>query len=306
MLDRRLEYVVATARAGSFTVAANQVGVTQSAITKSVADLERELGYLIFLRTPRGVQITEEGRQFVDRAAQLLDDARNLLRGELLGITPFADTLRIVICPASLEQQLVKPLALLLKEHPEIRLELMGAKFDRAIEQLHNGGADVAVGFSAAFRDQSELELSNFDAAPTTMFVCRNHPLASLTDLTLADYARFPLVMPSDSRPYGADFRYIYESQGILAGRMIHIVDHFPIARMIVLNSTAIGVVSINYASSSHFKQSFVTIPFPTRRPNPQLCCATRARSRVKRVVEAFIACCVSARCDEGQLLRVR
>ncbi len=44
MLDRRLQYVVSTARYGSFTAAAERIGVTQSAITKSVADLERQLG----------------------------------------------------------------------------------------------------------------------------------------------------------------------------------------------------------------------------------------------------------------------
>ncbi len=45
MIDRRLQYIVSTARFGSFTAAAERVGVTQSAITKSVADIERQLGY---------------------------------------------------------------------------------------------------------------------------------------------------------------------------------------------------------------------------------------------------------------------
>ena len=55
MLDRRLLYVVATAKYGSFTAAAEKVGVTQSAITKSIGDLERQIGYLLFNRTARGV-----------------------------------------------------------------------------------------------------------------------------------------------------------------------------------------------------------------------------------------------------------
>ena len=55
MIDRRLQYVVSTARYGSFTAAAERVGVTQSAITKSVADLERQLGYSIFTRTARSL-----------------------------------------------------------------------------------------------------------------------------------------------------------------------------------------------------------------------------------------------------------
>ena len=45
MLDPRLNHVVAAAQQGSFTAAARAVGVTQSAITKSIAELERQLGY---------------------------------------------------------------------------------------------------------------------------------------------------------------------------------------------------------------------------------------------------------------------
>jgi DNA-binding transcriptional LysR family regulator len=59
--------------------------VTQSAITKSVADLESELGYAIFDRTARGVILTEDGRRFIERAARLRDEAQDLVRGAIRG-----------------------------------------------------------------------------------------------------------------------------------------------------------------------------------------------------------------------------
>ena len=80
MLDSRLKYAVAVARIGSFTGAANAVGVTQSAVTKSVADLEQQLGIALFNRTSRGILVTPEGRDFIDRAARLLADADDLFR----------------------------------------------------------------------------------------------------------------------------------------------------------------------------------------------------------------------------------
>lgn len=90
MLDSRLHYVVAVARSGTFTAASQAIGLTQLAITKSVADLEREIGYAIFFRTSRGVILTENGRDFIDRAARLLEDARELLKGSLQRNDPFA------------------------------------------------------------------------------------------------------------------------------------------------------------------------------------------------------------------------
>jgi len=66
VLDSRLRYAVAVARVGSFSGASKAVGVTQSAITKSVADLEQQLGFAIFNRTSRGVAMTPEGRDFID------------------------------------------------------------------------------------------------------------------------------------------------------------------------------------------------------------------------------------------------
>ena len=70
-----METFVRVVETGSFSGAAKAVGVTQSAVTKSVADLEQQVGFAIFNRTSRGVAMTPEGRDFIDRAARLLADA---------------------------------------------------------------------------------------------------------------------------------------------------------------------------------------------------------------------------------------
>jgi DNA-binding transcriptional LysR family regulator len=79
MLDSRLKHAVAVGRLCSFSRAADDVGVTQSAVVKSVADLERQLGYPLFHRTSRGARLTGEGRGAIDRASRLLSDAAELV-----------------------------------------------------------------------------------------------------------------------------------------------------------------------------------------------------------------------------------
>ncbi len=107
MLDQRLNHVVAVARARSFSGAAGAVGVTQSAITKSIADLERQVGFPIFYRTSRGALLTEQGRDFVERAAKVAGDVGELLKGSIGKRDPYAEFLR-----------LADPLVALLTRHP--------------------------------------------------------------------------------------------------------------------------------------------------------------------------------------------
>lgn len=58
---RHLRYFVAVARSGSFTAAAAGLGIQQPPLSQQVRDLEREVGYLLFERLPRGVALTAGG-----------------------------------------------------------------------------------------------------------------------------------------------------------------------------------------------------------------------------------------------------
>lgn len=69
---QQLRYFVQAARQGSFREGARALFVTRAALSKSVAQLEAELGYSLFDRLHEGVRLTDAGRRFVDRAATLV------------------------------------------------------------------------------------------------------------------------------------------------------------------------------------------------------------------------------------------
>jgi DNA-binding transcriptional LysR family regulator len=290
MLDPRLNHVVAVAHGGSFTKAAEIVGVTQSGITKSIADLERELGFAIFIRTSRGALLTEEGRDFVERASRLLDDARALLQGTRERGDPYAGPLRIGVCPASLEWLLTEPLAGLLAKHPGIRFEIIGSSFERMIRLLRNGSVDVAFGFDAAFAEWTDVRRQHVATLQGVLFVHKDHPLIERRPIGIGDLADYDFVTPSDSRPYGMVIREIYESRGIDWRKHLHIADNFSIVRQIVATSNAIGVAAEEYAATPFFRAKYAMIedisPFT---PAP-LCCAIRSRWDPKPAVRAFMS----------------
>ena len=297
MLDPRFNHVVAVARGGSFTAAAEIVGVTQSAITKSVADLERQVGYSIFHRTSRGAMLTEQGRDFVERAARLTEDAAELLRRPRGLKDAYAITLRIGVCPASLEWRLAAPLERLLALHPSVRLDVNGASFERMVQQLRNGAVDVALGFDAAFSVWSDLRRHSLGPASNdaTLFVRQGHPLLDRLAFAISDLADFDFISPSDSRPYGEVIRKLYENQGIDWQRRLHVVDYFPIVHRIVAKSDAIGVVVKAHGHSPAFQQRFVTLDAINLFPQAPLCCAVRAAWEPKPAVRAFISACIEA-----------
>jgi DNA-binding transcriptional LysR family regulator len=65
---------VAVVRAGSFTIAAKQLGLTRSAVGKSIVRLEQRLGVRLLNRTPRSLSLTDDGDVFFSRCTQILDD----------------------------------------------------------------------------------------------------------------------------------------------------------------------------------------------------------------------------------------
>ncbi|MDR3470552.1 MAG: LysR family transcriptional regulator [Devosia sp.] len=292
VLDPRLNHVVAVSRAGSFTAAAEMVGLTQPAITKSVADLERQIGYPIFHRTSRGALLTELGRDFVERTSRLLDDAGDLLRRPRGLEDAYAGVLRIGVCPASLEWRFADPLERLLTRHPSIRIDVSGSSFERMVQQLRNGAVDVAVGLDAAFSGWSDLRRYTLASSNAMLFVRRDHPLLDLAAITLSDVAEFNFISPSDSRPYGEVIRNLYDNQGVEWRSRLHVIDCFPIVQRIVATSDAIGVVDAAHGHTPRFQSRFATLDTVELFPTAPLCCAIRTAWKPKPAVRAFIAAC--------------
>lgn len=290
MLDPRLQYLVLVARAGSFTGGAAAIGITQSAVTKSIADLEREVGYPIFNRTARGVVLTERGSYFAERAAMLLDDTRELMDPESRRANAYSGILRIGVAPASLEWTIVESLSRLRRQHPEIRFDVTGSNFDRTIQQLRSGALDVAIGLNEALLDWPDIEASVFGALDGVPFVRREHPLTTKTELQIDDLADFDFISPSISRPYGELIRGIYTSRGVPWQRRVHAIDYFPSVKHLVATSDAIGVVSTAFSAQPGFAREFVSLGQLNLFPSMPLSCAVRQQWEPKPATRAFIA----------------
>ena len=73
MTFQQLSFVVEVANCESINKAAERLYTSQSNVSNSIKALEEELGIQIFLRTKKGVSVTEEGREFLSYANEIID-----------------------------------------------------------------------------------------------------------------------------------------------------------------------------------------------------------------------------------------
>lgn len=141
----RLTGLIAFARAGSvgsYTAAARALGVSPSAISKSVQRLEHHLGVRLFSRTTRSLTLTPEGRDLHERALRLLREAEAIEQAALAARSEPAGVLKVA-APLPIGVHILAPaLPRFRARHPRLSIDLrLGDRFVDLIEE----GIDVAI-----------------------------------------------------------------------------------------------------------------------------------------------------------------
>ena len=141
-----LQTFARTAELGSLTRAAQVLGLTPSAVSRSLQRLEERLGARLLYRTTRNVALTEEGARFHQRVLQLFDDLEEAEAevGGQAGAT--SGTLRVSAAIAFGTHQILPLLPALRTRYPGLRLDL---DFDDRRVDLVAEGVDVAIRFGA-------------------------------------------------------------------------------------------------------------------------------------------------------------
>lgn len=140
--DLRTFYAVATA--GSMNAAAEQLGVTQSAISKRLSQLEHRLGTRLLERSPSGIQLTEAGAEALDHVTTMMRASLSL-ENTLKGLETKAEgEVKVWSNDGVLAYCIAPGLSEFLAANPGLRLSLQS---DRNLPKQGQGYADVVVGF---------------------------------------------------------------------------------------------------------------------------------------------------------------
>ncbi|MEW2516491.1 LysR family transcriptional regulator [Streptomyces sp. NPDC046870] len=184
---------VAAADAGQFQEAAAELAVTQQAVSKRVAALERTLGVRLFTRTPRGAELTIDGQAFLPHARELLRVAERAVASVRTGRRP----LRVdVIASRGAATGLMRGFH---RAHPEIDLDVvMLFDIEKAVAALRSGTIDASFRAVAAPGRPLPEDVGSVRVLdePLQLLTGPGHALAGARSVPLARLAGHRIWMP--------------------------------------------------------------------------------------------------------------
>ena len=195
----QLKYMLAIAEYGSVSLAARNLFISQPSLTEALSSLEREIRQTLFVRGPRGVTPTDEGRKFLGFARQVVEQMRLLedrYSGES-GKRYFSVSTQHYTFVASAFVELAKK-----HSGDDYELSLLEERTGKIIENVRNFKSEIGVLYMSRSNEtvlrrllkESRLVFSPLFMACPHVFLYRKHPLAKRASVGFADLGEFPCV----------------------------------------------------------------------------------------------------------------
>jgi DNA-binding transcriptional LysR family regulator len=191
----KIRYFIATAEAGQVSHAGIHLGVSQSAITAAVQQLEGELGVSLFSRHPQGVALTAEGARFLQLARNIMAAVNEAMRTPLAEDMKQSGKVRVGVTYTVAGYFLPPYHARFARTYPRITLELIELPREAIEKGLVDGSLDIAVMLVSNLRNRRSLAHDTLIRSHRRLWLPVEHPFMKLETITLADIAREPYVM---------------------------------------------------------------------------------------------------------------
>ena len=200
MTLQQLQYVIAIVEHGSISETAKQLYVAQPTLSSAVRTLEEEFGILIFHRSARGIALTEDGREFLSYARQVVEQA------DLLHQHYGATRQTRQRCSISTQHyafavdafvQLIQRLS------PEsYEFTLRETRTHEIMEDVRNFDSEIGILYLSSFNEkvlramleEYHLEFHSLAMAEPHVFLRAAHPLAKRSSVTTADLEPYPFL----------------------------------------------------------------------------------------------------------------
>jgi len=257
------------------TAAAEAIHVSQPSLTRTVAELEKELGVVLFERRARGVIATPQGRYIIDRAARILADIERLNMDAKDYRAYRESNLRLCISPPPLVTLMNPALPRLLAAYPKLRADLKSVSTERAISLLRTGDTDLIIGPTRVLEERREFNIIILKPFDVCCFTRRSHPLASSKTVSPQQILDYPLILPERAGSSPEITNRLFGDTEIPADHQLHIIGHFPLVCEVVAATDAVATVGEAYRHNSEFLKRFSILPINAA-DKLSVCCAHR------------------------------
>ncbi|MDH7798288.1 MULTISPECIES: LysR family transcriptional regulator [unclassified Beijerinckia] len=259
---RQLYGFKAVAEAGTFTAAAQRLGLAQPALSQIVRELEEELDARLFDRTTRRVELTAAGREFLQAVDRLIEDLEHAVhntrelahrkRGRLVIAAP--PLLAAMIVPQAIQQYK--------RKFPRIEVVVLDIAPELIVDRVRRGDADCGIG---TFPDEQQGVRHELLFQDSMMAWCApSSPVAAKKSLDWSDIPSEDLITLTRESRLRFLLDHAYESLG-LSVKPAHEVSQVTTAVMMVAADLGIAVLP---SYTWRFAQAFGVLAKPLTNPD--------------------------------------
>ncbi|MCD8295922.1 MAG: LysR family transcriptional regulator [Clostridia bacterium] len=241
----RVFYTVA--RTGSLTRAAQELYISQPAVSQSIKQIELQMGVALFNRTHRGMELSIAGKSIyseVEQALSLLDEAENKIT--VLNATA-TGTIRIGATDSIFYYILADRIAQYNEKYPGVKLELVSSTSPYTLSQLKEGKCDV--GFINLPIDDEEVKLQGTVALLSDVFVAgRKYEDLRRKKIALRSLQEMPLLMIEENTIARMALASFTSTLGITLNPEVEAAN-WDLMKKLVINGMGIGCIPKEYCT---------------------------------------------------------
>lgn len=201
---RQLRYFVAAAETGNISRAAQQLNVSQPPVSRQIKALENELGFDLFNRTVRGVDLTAAGQKFFQNAQRILADTEAAKRSALAANRGEIGMLNVAFTGSVIFRAVPFALNILKQQYRDVHFQIRRMNKNEQQDALLNGS--LQIGFGRYYDRDPAFEIQTLTHEPVLLAVSKDEGLEPGQSLSLEQAVARPVTLfPAAGRPNFAD-----------------------------------------------------------------------------------------------------
>lgn len=267
MIDLKLlQHALSLARHRNFARAADALGLSQPALSRSIAGFEAALGVPLFNRTRQGVEPTAFGERLLARGGALLTDAAELERELKLMQGLDVGVLRVGAGPYAAAMCVGPAIGRLAARHPRLRIEATSGDWRAIVDEVLGARLDLAIVETSFAEADRRLSAEPLPQHAAVLYCRSDHPLATGGATTIDEVFAFPFVGPRLPARVGRAFHRFAKTGAIDPDTGDYLppieVDTIALAKSIVQASDAIGLAPLGLIADDVRTGTLATLPF--------------------------------------------
>lgn len=270
----QLRDFVAVACTGSLRAGARSLGLTQPSLTKSIQQLEKELGYPLFDRHARGAVLSFAGRAFLPRAETVLNELQRAA-SELKQLGGTGGHVSMAVSAAVSLTALPDALNQFRIKYPDASVRVISGAFTVMFNQMRAGAIDFSIGPRPETPLSEEFTVEHLFANKRKVICRRGHPLRNARSLRSLTDAQW--LVSGATGMASAEHDRLFAGLGLPVPQSVVHCEYATALVSLLACTDMLSIMPRQYAESNALDNLFVAIPVREELPGPDIVLVQRA-----------------------------